>query len=214
MDTNQLLEGIGAAVAAAKPATNYCLFGFCGVTWWPVCLTKSEWINLLSAFGTFFVGLLALYLPWRQRQNDIKDRIKKEQADSEAKIVAVFEFARESCIGLFNSYRKFYGSESDLHPKTSLERLRSLDRTGQSLISQAYPADLLVPIMRIQREVALAIQATEDNYLSSSDECFVAEADRAARRLINARKERENLRKMLSISISEREHEFEKTHLD
>lgn len=214
MDTNQVLEGIGAAVSAVKPAQEYCLFGFCGVTWWPVCMSKSEWINLFAACVTFFVGLLALYLPWRQRQNDIKDRIKKEQADSEAKIVAVFEYARESCIGLFNSYKKFCGTENSLHPRTSLERLRSLDRTGQSLISQAYPADLLVPIMRMQREIALAIQATEDTQDLSPDECFTAEADRAARRLQNARKERENLRKMLSVSIPAREYEFAETHLN
>ncbi|SOE37595.1 hypothetical protein [Delftia acidovorans] len=48
MELSQIIDGIGAAVASAKPVQEYCLFF---LNWWPMCMTKSEWAAYLQALG-------------------------------------------------------------------------------------------------------------------------------------------------------------------
>lgn len=61
MDVNQLIDGIGAATAAAKPVQEYCLLF---INWWPMCMTKSEWSGWVQSFGVVF-ALGAPLIKWR-----------------------------------------------------------------------------------------------------------------------------------------------------
>ncbi|MEJ5151207.1 hypothetical protein [Comamonas sp. MYb396] len=210
MDTNQLIKAIGEAAVSTKLPQEYCLFW--RDDWWFMCMSKSEWSSWAGVLCTLVIGILALYLPWRQRRHDLLINLRKEQELLESKTITAFEYSREACIGLFNSYQKFNGN-SLLSPRSSLERLKSLERIGQSLISQGYPDNLLVSIMRVQRELALSIQAIEDIKDISFDNYTESESFRAANRLKNAREQRENLRGMLKSKIEPREEEFTSTHL-
>lgn len=57
MNADQVIEGIGNVVAAAKPAQEYC---FLWIDWWPMCLTKSEWSGWVQSIGV----LVAMCAPW------------------------------------------------------------------------------------------------------------------------------------------------------
>lgn len=63
MNADQVIEGIGKVVAAAKPAQEYC---FLWIDWWPMCMTKSEWSGWAQAIGTFAAIVFALAVPYFQ----------------------------------------------------------------------------------------------------------------------------------------------------
>ncbi|MEG2047243.1 MAG: hypothetical protein RR100_10385 [Comamonas sp.] len=69
MDANQLMEGIGAAVAAAKPAQEHC---FLGSGWSFMCWPLPDWygglgliVSALAAAGTVAAVVVALRLARR-----------------------------------------------------------------------------------------------------------------------------------------------------
>ena len=65
MNADQVIEGIGNVVAAAKPVQEYC---FLWIDWWPLCMTKAEWSGWMQALGTFVAILFALALPFMQNK--------------------------------------------------------------------------------------------------------------------------------------------------
>lgn len=48
MNADQVIEGIGKVVAAAKPAQEYC---FLWIDWWPMCMAKNEWSGWVQSIG-------------------------------------------------------------------------------------------------------------------------------------------------------------------
>ncbi|MDH1477783.1 hypothetical protein N5F13_25190 [Comamonas thiooxydans] len=62
MNADQVIDGIGKAVAATNPAQEYCLFYW---NIWPMCMAKTEWISLVSAVGTIGAVWVALVLASR-----------------------------------------------------------------------------------------------------------------------------------------------------
>lgn len=63
MKTDQLIEGIGQAVAATKPMQEYCLFWW---DWWPMCMTKAEWSGWMQAIGALAALAIAMWLSGSQ----------------------------------------------------------------------------------------------------------------------------------------------------
>lgn len=63
MNVEQVIDEIGKAVTAMQPAQEYCLFGFWGVTWWPLCMTKSEWAAWVQGLAVC-VTLIAPTIFW------------------------------------------------------------------------------------------------------------------------------------------------------
>lgn len=68
MDTTQLVNGIGVAVAAAKPAQEYC---FANLQHWSMCMTKSEWSGWMQAIGAVAAILGSLYIAKRQERKQL-----------------------------------------------------------------------------------------------------------------------------------------------
>lgn len=70
MNADQLIEELGAAAAAAKPAQEYC---FLWIDWWPMCMTKAEWSGWIQAvFSVVAIlasSLLAIYLFHREKSH-------------------------------------------------------------------------------------------------------------------------------------------------
>lgn len=131
MDTNQLINGIGAAVAAAKPAQEYC---FLWSEWWPMCMTKSEWSSWVQAFAVIF----ALALPWilnkRSRIRSLKsallfvDQFRKSLGNL---IWSVHHFEKD---GLFQSYTEIILSVENIKEiKLRPEFLTSLSKFDSDL---------------------------------------------------------------------------------
>lgn len=79
MNADQVIEGIGRAVAAANPAQEYCLFYW---NVWPMCMTKAEWAGWMQAIGvlaTIFsltLGIISEKKKYREEVN------KRKLADS------------------------------------------------------------------------------------------------------------------------------------
>lgn len=65
MNADQVIEGIGKAVAA-NSTQEYCLFW--SDYWWWMCMTKDEWSGWMQAVGTFAAILFALALPFMQNK--------------------------------------------------------------------------------------------------------------------------------------------------
>ena len=74
MKTEQLIEGIGKAVAANQPAQEYCLFWW---DWWPMCMTKGEWSGWMQAIG----AVAAIVIVWWQT-NSQKNALKLAQEEA------------------------------------------------------------------------------------------------------------------------------------
>ena len=64
MNADQVIEGIGKVVAAAKPAQEYCLLW--SDYWWWMCMTKAEWSGWAQAIGSIVALLMAAALPYIQ----------------------------------------------------------------------------------------------------------------------------------------------------
>lgn len=63
MNADQVIKGIGNAVAAAQPAQEYCLFW--SDYWW-LCMTKSEWSGWVQAVGSVIAIICAFGIAWWQ----------------------------------------------------------------------------------------------------------------------------------------------------
>lgn len=74
MKTEQVIEGIGKAVAATQPAQEYCLFWW---DWWPTCMTKGEWSGWMQAIG----AVAAILIVWWQT-NSQKNALKRAQEEA------------------------------------------------------------------------------------------------------------------------------------
>lgn len=78
MESNQLLEGLGRAVEAAKPAQEYCL-RVLDQSWWS-CMTKAEWsgwmqavFSVVAIFASCAVSLI-LYVKQKNAQRRENER--------------------------------------------------------------------------------------------------------------------------------------------
>lgn len=69
MNADQVIEGIGRAVAAANPAQEYCLFYW---NVWPMCMTKAEWSGWAQAIGVFIALLLPFWNARRVRRRSLR----------------------------------------------------------------------------------------------------------------------------------------------
>lgn len=84
MNADQVIEGIGRAVEATKPAQEYCLFW---LDLWPMCMTKAEWSGWMQVFGVMiaihFSARNALKM-WRLEKSD-----QQERSDRRAEVLAM-----------------------------------------------------------------------------------------------------------------------------
>lgn len=73
MNADQVIEGIGQAVAAVAPQ-EYCLFW--SDYWWWMCMTKAEWSGWMQAVGS--VAAIAITAFIARKESRIRRRKKKE----------------------------------------------------------------------------------------------------------------------------------------
>lgn len=77
MNADQVIEGIGKAVTAAKPAQEYCLFWL--DYWWWMCMTKSEWASWVQGIAVC-IALIAPFVVWlisKSRERRVAKEILK-----------------------------------------------------------------------------------------------------------------------------------------
>lgn len=65
MNADQLIENLGKAAAAAKPADEYCLLG---INWWATCMTKSEWSGWAQFLAVAFTLLAPFVIAYRKEK--------------------------------------------------------------------------------------------------------------------------------------------------
>ena len=103
MKTEQIIEGIGKAVADTKPSQEYCLFWW---DWWPMCMTKAEWSGWMQAIGAVLAILGAFYLSSRQERSDLKRAQKSAVLRVKAFVAAVNAVAKS--LNEFERLDEFY----------------------------------------------------------------------------------------------------------
>ena len=151
MDVNQLIKGIGEAAAAAKPPQEYC---FLWIDWWPMCMTKSEWSGWMQAVFSVLAILAAVLVATSQRRQALVDAHEKEVSLMRACLQAVVD-ARAA---LNDVERKITG-ESDRPPSSSRDRIDSLERTFQILLTKDIPQEAVKPLLIVLREIAYTKRA-------------------------------------------------------
>lgn len=75
MNADQVIEGVGKAVAAAKPAQEYC---FLWIDHWSTCMTKNEWSGWMQAFGVVFTVASGIWL--LNRQLNVERKLQRNRA--------------------------------------------------------------------------------------------------------------------------------------
>lgn len=81
MNADQVIEGIGNAVAAAKPAQEYC---FLGCQHWSMCMTKAEWSGWVQAIGS--IAAIVASVGVSRWLNNKEKRESREGAELAAQI--------------------------------------------------------------------------------------------------------------------------------
>ena len=155
MDVNQLIKGIGEAVAAAKSPQEYCFFG---IDWGPMCMTKSEWSGWMQAIFSVLAIVAAVVISTKQRRQSVKDAHEKQISLMRACLQAVVD-ARAA---LNDVERKITG-ESDRPPSSSRARIESLERTFQILLTKDIPQEAVKPLLIVLREIAYTKRAIDES---------------------------------------------------
>lgn len=91
MNADQVIEGIGQAVAAVAPQ-EYCLFW--SDYWWWMCMTKSEWSGWMQAVGAVLAILGAFCLSKLQELNNVKRSKKSAILRVKAYVAAINSIAK------------------------------------------------------------------------------------------------------------------------
>lgn len=147
MNTDQIIEGLSKAAAAAQPAQEYCLLGFWGVTWWPVCMTKAEWSGWMQAFGAVLALGIAIWV------SGSHERLEKRDALVKARV-----FAKQLVLCLqglsYRNDRRTY--DVFLMSIATLEELKSF---SLSIRSERMPESAMLAFVDM-RQIAVALLLT------------------------------------------------------
>jgi hypothetical protein len=65
MNTDQLIENLGKAAAAAQPPSEYC---FMWIDWWGTCMTKEEWSGWAQFLAVAFTLLAPYAITYRKKK--------------------------------------------------------------------------------------------------------------------------------------------------
>ena len=155
MNADQVIEGIGKAVAAAKPGQEYC---FLWIDHWSTCMTKSEWSGWMQAIFSVLAIVAALFIATRQRRQAIDDAHKKDISLMRACLKAVLD-ARAA---LNDVERKITG-DSERPPSSSRARMESLERTFQALLTKDVPQETVKALLIVLREIAYTKRAIDES---------------------------------------------------
>ncbi|MGD9758032.1 hypothetical protein [Comamonas testosteroni] len=125
MDANQLMEGIGAAVAAAKPAQEYC---FLGLGWSFTCLPLSDWygslgliVSAMAAAGTVAAVVVALRLARRtdEHRESKETRLQRMHALYLLPVLKSLQSDLQA-----SAIRTYFANENPKSMEEALERLK------------------------------------------------------------------------------------------
>lgn len=156
MNADQIIQGIGKAVAATKPADEFCLFKIDSLF---TCMTKAEWSGWMQAIFSVVAILAATWIATRQRRQTLSDECDKQILLIQASYHAV----RDARNALENLRRKISG-ELKRPPESSYARIESIEHTLRILLAKEIPAEVVKPILSVLRETAYSKRAIEENY--------------------------------------------------
>ena len=154
MNADQIIEGIGKAVAATKPVPEYC---FLWIDHWSTCMTKSEWSGWMQAVFSVIAILAAVRISTRQRREDLADEHDKQLAAMRTYL----EAAKEAQSAIEDVANKINGRNSHT-PYSSLPRIESLQQTLPQLLILDAPNLAKGTMLRIMRELALSVRAIKE----------------------------------------------------
>lgn len=144
MNTDQVIEGISKAVSAVQPAQEYCILGFWGVTWWPVCMTKAEWSGWMQAFGAVLALGIAIWVAGSHERLEKRDALIKARVFAKQLVLCVQGMA-------YRNDRKTH--DVFLLSIASLEELKSF---SLSVRSERMPESAMLAFIDM-RQIAVAI---------------------------------------------------------
>lgn len=140
---------------------DYCLLG---ITWHMVCLSKDEWASWVMAIGSVLAVIAAIYVPYRQDQ-DNRRALKIEAFEKNQGYVDLCtEFSAEVEIAMAKVLEKFAIDCLEL-PKTSYDRLKTLQETSLILLGKDLPSDCSLIVIKLGAILSLTLA-----YIDTSDD--------------------------------------------
>ena len=140
---------------------DYCLLG---IAWHMVCLSKDEWASWVMAIGSVLAVIAAIYVPYRQDQ-DNRRALKTETFEkNQGYMDLCTEFSDEVEIAMVKVLEKFSPDHQE-SPKTSYDRLKTLQETSLILLGKDLPSDCSLIVIKLGAILSLTLA-----YIDASDE--------------------------------------------
>ena len=163
-------------------SNEYC---FLWIDWWATCLNKNEWASWVMAVGTILAVVAAIYVPYRQEQNNRKAQRHEAFQKKLGLITLCSEFSHEVRIAMEKVVDKF-SHDNQRSPYTSFERLKTLQETALILLDKDLPIDCAVVVIKLAAILSLTLNDVD----MAEDENFAlyhALQGKVQRQLENAR---------------------------
>ena len=145
---------------------DYCLLG---ISWHLVCLSKDEWASWVMAIGSVLAVIAAIYVPYRQDQDNRKAQKNEAFEKNLGYLDLCTEFSNEVAIAMAKVLEKFMHQHKS--PKTSYDRLKTLQETSLILLGKDLPSDCSLVIIKLGAILSLTlayIDASEDKDATSN----------------------------------------------
>ena len=140
---------------------DYCLLG---ISWHMVCLSKDEWASWVMAIGSVLAVIAAIYVPYRQDQNNRRAQKTEAFEKNLGYMDLCIEFSDEVEIAMAKVLEKFM-HDHQKSPKTSYDRLKTLQETSLILLGKDLPSDCSLIIIKLGAILSLTlayVDASED----------------------------------------------------
>lgn len=127
MNADQVIQGIGDAVAAAKPAQEYC---FLGCQHWSMCMTKSEWSGWMQAISSVVAICASALLAWWFSRAELRRQHEKNRRVAEVAALNLVPVLIELSSGLRQIDDKIEASRGTV----SLEQMERWSQNVRSML--------------------------------------------------------------------------------
>ena len=148
-------------------------------------MNKNEWASWVMAVGTILAVVAAIYVPYRQDQNNRQEQRHEAFQRKLGLITLCSEFSHEVRIAMEKVVDKF-SHDNQRSPYTSFERLKTLQETALILLDKDLPIDCAVIVIKLAAILSLTINDAD----MAEDESFAtyhALHGKVQRQLENAR---------------------------
>lgn len=162
MNVDQVMDGIGKAVAATKPTQEYC---FLWIDHWSMCMTKSEWSGWMQAFGAVLALGIAIWAAGSYVRLEKRDAVVNARAFAKQLVVCAQGMA-------YGAHEATYGVFV-----LSIATLQELIAFGQTARPERLPATAMNSLLNLRLN-AVALLTVAQAYRDRPSAMHAADFER------------------------------------